>query len=453
MNRVDFSSSNTVWVLVFLSLLTFRIYLISETPAVYSWDAFTRLWEDRTLLVRHWLPIPQLPIFLAGFFEINLFFLRFIYALAAVTGAVFLGLFIARDWGEQIGLTTAILASLLPSYTMFSIVPYQECFLVLFLGMFLYYWDHALKEPDKYLLYISSFSIILAELSRYEAWIFVVIAFSGIVFRQQWRLFPALIPAIIVPLVWLYILNNFDFADGPPRTEQSFMELTNKTDALTSISKYYFYAMKSVFFYINSEFALIGLPFILWGLVISWKNGGLSGRELLVFLLILFLLSTFRAANSGVHTIRMQTLFNFLSVIYLIIGLHSISNTLIKKTSNLFFISISTVMILNFATRGYTFSKANSLSFLPEAEASSLLTSFQEKQPDDIKVMIVPRKISNILDESAIGAIFANSTTLDHRDSRWLFPGKPDTKQNIEPTYILSYDSEDKKYILSRPFR
>lgn len=443
------SNIRIAWILVFLFPLAFYVFLIYQTPAIYAWDAFTRLWEHRTLFVRHWLPLPQLPIVMISFLQGNLFVLRCVYATVSVVGAVTFGLFVSRYWGNLTGLTASVLMSFLPTFTKWSIVPYQEGFLLFCIGFFLFTWDIATKHPRKGLIVASSLFIALAELCRYEAWLFATIIACGIVVRRQWRLLPALLPALIVPLIWVLTSDYRDVSYGfVPSTQANplaFLSLDFSTlfAAFTNVS------VKMVF-HTAYVLAWLGLPLMILGIVVSWKKGDIIGRELVVFLVALFLLSIVRGVNAGGLTTRMPLLFLSIGVLYLAIGLHNIRMHLPETSGKLLRDGITLAIAWLFIFYGYGMTKKSSHFFSPEAQAAFLLINLSRQIPDQENVIIIPRRSDNVFGESLIRAIFANSMKLDPNDSRWIYKPSEIEEQKERANYLLSFDYETKKYTLTK---
>jgi hypothetical protein len=78
-----------------LSPFAFRVFLIHKYPGVYSWDALSRLWGAKNLVVRHWLPLPQLPVFFTEAYDWEIATMRMVYAAIGVAGSAVLGWFVS----------------------------------------------------------------------------------------------------------------------------------------------------------------------------------------------------------------------------------------------------------------------------------------------------------------------------------------------------------------------
>lgn len=439
------------WILAFVFPLAFYVFLISQTPSIYGWDAFTRLWEHRTLFVRHWLPLPQFPVVIVTFFHGSLFVLRCVYATAAVIGAVTLGLFVSRHCGNRTGLTVSFLIAFLPTFAHFSIVPYQESFLLFCLGFFLYTWDIATANARKWPIVASSLFIVLAELCRYEAWIFAAMMACGIIMRRQWKFLPILIPALILPLMWVLTSSYRDVSYGF-LTSAKLNPFRVASLPFEFSTLFWMFGSVSIKVIIHAGYVLswIGLPLMILGIVASWKKRGIIGRELLLFLVALFLLSIIRGVNTGGLTSRIPVLFLCIGVLYLAIGLNNIKRFLPETIGKMLNDGVTLGIACTFLLQSYHMAKTSSDFFSPEAQAAILLTNLSEKISGQEHVVIIPRTVANPWGESAISAIFANSMKLDPNDSRWVYQGSDTAKLKKTAGYVLSFDYETKKYTLTK---
>lgn len=138
--------------------------MISSFPAVHGEDSVARLAHSDTLLLAYQLPLPQAVVMAARALEPDPFWARAAFAFfgAGVAGA--LASVVWRLSGPLAGLAAGALAGADPLLAYYSIVPYQEGPMLLFLLL----GADALLEsrPARAGIFIG-----LASLCRYEAWL------------------------------------------------------------------------------------------------------------------------------------------------------------------------------------------------------------------------------------------------------------------------------------------
>jgi hypothetical protein len=66
--------------------------------------------------------------------------------------------------------------------------------------------------------------------------------------------------------------------------------------------------------------------------------------------------------------------------------------------------------------------------------------------PPDTAVAIFPRRMRNILQESAVAAIFANAPELDPRDARWSYEGKDPSAPVAVPDVVFRWNGKRRRY-------
>ena len=403
---------------------------------MYSFDAFTRLWEADGLFVRHWLPLPQLPIMFAYKFGLGLLFVRYCFAFFGVFSVITLGIGVSRILkSDLLGMVAAILLGTMPNFFVLSVVPYQEGLMFSFIGLFLIFSPYAVNDSQNREYWLAGMFLALAALCRYEAWIFMGIVCTRFVLEKKWRVLKSFLPAIVVPPVWIIILQFAEIRTGPPRygsvvdpisllASQNFSQIFNLLfDVFVRAAAFIIY-----------DLLWVGYLALVWGIICAKRLAGFFGREMLVFFLVLFLFIIFRGMNShGVLTARMFVPLNFITILIIVAGVKT-ELARLKRKSVLFKTVLPTVCLLSFCVlwtvRSYGQVKKCSSRYAPEAYAANLLKSV----PEDERVLIKPRRVYNIWLERLDGAIFAQAFgELDHRDKRWIYTiDNGDTKPDYE---------------------
>ncbi len=158
-------------VLAFLSALGY-VYLAQQYPAVFWYDAVTRLALRDQILLGHWLPLTQLVVFAISKITTNLILLRSCLALIAALTLVAIFRLAGRAFGFVGGLIAALLLASNLMFAALATVPYPE---VLFVGLILtalYFLDQ--PSPPRNLI-LGMLALNLACLTRYEGWLLAAV--------------------------------------------------------------------------------------------------------------------------------------------------------------------------------------------------------------------------------------------------------------------------------------
>jgi hypothetical protein len=424
-----------------LSPFAFRVFLIHKYPGVYSWDALSRLWGAKNLVVRHWLPLPQLPVFFTEAYDWEIATMRMVYAAIGVAGSAVLGWFVYKQTNNRsCGIATFLLVSFMPVFTVFSIVPYQEGFLILFLFGFLCTREFD-PETNPWRRSLEPFLLACACLCRYEAWIFAgLIALRPLV-ERRWKDLLPLVPAAIVMVLWLVILPHLDtnkLVTNPVPTPGIEKLLAVTWEDVSAVSKS-----------CMNEFAQLGLALGLLGALVALRKGGLLGREMLVFGLVLYGLAIMRSANATISTNRMTLLISVCTAIYIPIGLNWLATQVRPTWRHPVFVCLLVYLLYPLPFEGRDYVKRKSLKFESEELAAVLLLDHLQQSPPGARYGFLPRRKKNVLSESIVNAIFANSTQLDPEDPRWVFDEdviRRDMRSSID--YLLWYHWAKGRYEL-----
>ena len=173
------------WAAVFLAAFAWRTFLIDRFPGLYGFDALTRVWDQHTLFVRHWLPLPQVPVVLVGAAGGGVAFLKAVYALLASLAAAALG-YAWSGWSLRAGIAFGLLLATMPAFVVNSLSAYQEGSLLLFVGLALGFWPGCEGARGRSFTAIAALSA--AELCRYEAWMLAVLLVAGAALRRRYSL-------------------------------------------------------------------------------------------------------------------------------------------------------------------------------------------------------------------------------------------------------------------------
>ncbi|MEE9295980.1 MAG: hypothetical protein V3W34_13590 [Phycisphaerae bacterium] len=473
-----------LWAVLFAVALAWRVFLIFEFPGMYTWDAFTRIWECHTLFVRIWLPLPQLPVLCVALVGGEIALLRCIYALFGAAACVSMGLAATRYWGRQTGWVTGWLVCFFPVFTVFTTVPYQEGMLVMFLGLTLWAWpfrddgwhgprsrghawipkmQHAhvsvsmapgtggpaasgarvqndFRADTRLSPWIASGSLALAGLCRYEAWVIGAVLLVGSMARKRYRDAVYVLPLILVALLWVSLRAWYAAGTGPPAEIDSSFQVHLLSEPVTALLHLMFDAAGNALRIGMSQWVWFGSAFVLWEVVQAPRRGGLPGREWLVILALFSALTLVRGVNSSLVTYRMLLLPTIWALPYLAAGITALIDRLELRVRPVLTVAVIGIVPALFAMKGYLDVEYVEDWFRPEAEAARMLCAL----PEDVSVRIVPRVIpGSILRESAVGAIFGQSMRFDPRDRRWFYGGHAAGERAENPDVVLSWNGTE----------
>jgi hypothetical protein len=161
-------------ILLGLGLLV-RVPLVLAHPAIHGGDSVLRLARSETLILGHWLPLPQLLVFLIRAVAPDPLWTRLAFVLAGSLGGVALAWVVTVTAGAASGRAAGALFLLHPLLVYYSLVPYQEApmLLLLLAGAAALVHDEDVK---------GGLALGLACLCRYEAWIA-----AGMAALVRWR--------------------------------------------------------------------------------------------------------------------------------------------------------------------------------------------------------------------------------------------------------------------------
>lgn len=414
------------WLAVFGAALAWRILLIAEWPPVYSWDGFTRLWEADRVVVRHWLPIPQLLVMLLN----GPLLLRGAFALCAALGITFIGLGVGRAWGRREGLLTGWALAFMPTVTVWTIVPYQESVFLLFTGLALAAWSKGLPGVAGAPAWLGAAAMACACLARYEAYALAALFGIWALVHGRWRAAKYLAPAGLVIVLWAVALAWIEPGTGPPRygppTSGGFGE------PIGAVAEAALHATAQVSVFAAAEMTPFVAVLALGGAVVVIRRRPALWAEMLGFALVLFGLGVARTVNARVMTDRMPVLLLVWLAPFAAAGwCAAIDRMRSSGPRTVLTVGAMVILVLFYAAKSRNQAAIHSTSFEPEAQLAEELA----RVPPTENVAIFTRRIPNILRESSIGAVFANSPQLDRRSPRWSFPGK--SSAMAEPDLVV----------------
>ncbi len=428
------------WVVVILAAFAWRMFLIDRFPGLHGFDSVTRVWDQHTLFVRHWLPLPQVPVVLIGMAGGGVAILQAVYALLASLAAAALG-HAWSGWSPRVGIAFGLLLAVMPAFVVNSVSVYQEGSLLLFCGLALGFWPGGEDARGRSFAAIAALSA--AELCRYEAWGLAVLLVAGAVLRQRYVLARRSLVAIAIPFLWMVTFPLRDAGTGAPLAHPPFeVDLAALTGAevLSATLRH----GESLLEHVSAEVTQAGLLLALWGLAVAIRRGGLLGREMPLFFLSLLGTTLLRAMINNLVTGRMALLPEIFVLGYAVIGLDDLIRRAPRRTAALAAGFVVAAAITLFAPRGYRQVAKESITWRPEASLAGALANLD---PEAI-VRIVPRNVPNSWGESALGAIFAHHPGLDARDPRWQFGLAGEI---ADPDILVIWDGERYAIQTKRP--
>jgi len=424
-------------VALLLAPFAFRVFLIQKFPGLYSWDAFTRLWDAKSLVVRHWLPVPQIPVLIAEALDWNTFAIRVTYAAIAVLGSAALGWFVFKQTNRACGMAAFALVSMLPVFMVFSISPYQEGCLVLFLFGFLCTRELD-PEAHPWRRWLEPSLLACACLCRYEAWVFAGIVAIKPMIERRWKDLLPLVPAAIVAALWLVLLPYLDTSNPVAHPDS-----TSGIQKLLGVSSR---NVSEVFDFYMWELMPLGLAMGLLGVIVALHKGGLLGREFLAFGAVICGLAVMRSASSPVTTSRMSLLVSICTATYISIGLVWLTTQVRPSWRRPLFLCLLACLLYPMPFKGYYTVKGNDQIFQQEREAGELLVGQLEQSPPGTRVGVIPRKTRNQWNESMLKPIFATSTKLDPENPQWVFDEETIRRDVHALDYLLWYHYAKRRY-------
>ena len=405
------------WIALFAFALVVRCACVFATKAVYSWDAFTRLLQHDDILVRHWLPLPQLPVHWLSAAGGDILVIRVVYAVVGAGAATALGAFAGRARGAFVGALAGLAIAALPVFVKYSIVPYQEGMALLFAGVYMLA-AHRPEEPVPppsagiARAIVASFGMTCAVLCRYEMWGLALLFAAGLVVRRTPRRLWMFAPIAAAAIAWIAVLRMFP-ADDPIEAGVASQGIAQLLAA--AVPK----AAKAMS-YMAGDLGWVGVPFALAGAWTSLRRGGWLGRELLIFWIALMSMVVLRAVNASTLTDRMALMPSVLSWIYCAVGAGEALERIERRYRSAAAIAALAVVAAGLGAAAYAKCTAGSAKFGPEAGVTRLLLRLAS-EPDVGGVALRLRPIPNILDEDTARAVFAGSLRLDPDDRRWIW--------------------------------
>lgn len=410
--KVDRDTSLKIagWLIIGVFGWLVRVFAIETGAGLYSWDAFTRVWESRTLFVRHWMPIPQLPVFLIGATSLGTTALQYLCAAIAVCAGVTTGLALNRDFPASVSRYTSVFLLTLPTFIVFSIVPYQEYVVIALLSMAIY-------TRQQGWFWISVGLLWLAAWSRYEVWIVATIM---ALLPSEGRKESAWWTSVFVPAcLWVGASTMIERQHGGPRGETVSLDhllerpLSEKWSGLI-------WGVRGTLENLYIEMGWIALLVSLVGVAVLLRENPKAGLRFILLLFAMFGLTVLRALNSGVVTGRMLIPVGVLLCFSLAIAIHAVvlrfKTDRGKKYAGFGALLMVAAILLSWSFRGITQAQLNSQAFGHEAQLARSLEAEQES------IRVDARTIPNAWNEDAKSAIVGNSFELSSRKDIHFYP-------------------------------
>lgn len=438
-----FPIRRTFWSIV-AAAFGYRTFLLLYFPTVYSWDAFTRLLDPGRLLVRHWMPIPQVPIYFADLLGADIISVRLSYALIGTAAVALIGAFALRTQGPRAGLITMAIAATLPGFVIYTIVPYQEGVLLFLLFAFLCLFKLDPSEMSPVARSAAAAALGLACLCRYEAWIFAgLFALRPIAKRRVADLW-IFAPSVFAIGWWLLILPTLDQTNPMAAPfETPFPESTEAAfAAMTKAIRLGFAGMQWV-----------GLPLAALGACVAYRRGGLLGREILAFSVLIAALTLFRALYSAQATTRMTVLPLVIATLYVPAGLGLLSEWKpiphrMRRASE---IVVVAALIAAFGYTTYDSLRDTRRRYRDEKSIANYLQKVVSQEAPNVRIGIVPREIKNVWGESSVKAIFGQAMSLRVDDPRWSLGRERVVAERASLGRVLLFDPDTDRYRVVSP--
>ncbi|HEY2931596.1 MAG TPA: hypothetical protein VGK99_07595 [Acidobacteriota bacterium] len=278
---------------IFGAGLLLRLWLIWLSPAIYGGDPILRLVYHDRLLLAYQLPLFQMLIYAVAWISRDPFWIRVMVSVIGALAGVFFYLLSRELLPPPAAAIAAILFVCNPYLLHFSIVPYQEMAMLLFLLAGVYFYWRGKVLPASALL-------ALACLTRYEAWIVAAVCavdyalqprFSGVetrhaaseLRRDMSRLYKAMILFLWAPLVWIACWHGL----SPSGTFVLAGSLSwGRLYRLIAVSR----AVASGLGWLLIPFFVLGLAVSLGRISPQWPEPAAAARRPALFLLLLALL-------------------------------------------------------------------------------------------------------------------------------------------------------------------
>lgn len=422
--------------------LVHRLVLIHAFPTLFAWDAFTRLLEPTRLVVRHWMPVPQLPVFLVHAAGGDVDAVRVAYAGVACAALAILGAVVARVHGRGIATASVALVAAVPVFAIHSIVPYQEGALLLFLGAFLWLrepTDAATGRPDAKLREaLAAASLAFACLCRYEAWLFAAIFALRPLLARDVRTLRVFAPSALAIAGWLFFLPGIDGVNPLADPAAAVLPPTSGPAEVAA----------SMFGLVIMGLRPWILVFAAFGLAAALRRNDAFGRELPAFALGCFALALARAVHTGAGNQRMALLVVVIALVYAPIGLAwALERANLPRPARRALFAGATALAVGW----YGFLTQNELAHLARAFGYERVVALQlESMIDptnpDQRIGVVPRPIPNPWGESPLKPIFAHSFRLRPDDPRWVLGAERVRAEEHRLHAILYFDPASGAY-------
>ena len=218
----------TPLLVIFGAGLLLRLWLIWLSPAIYGGDTILRLVYHDRILLAYQLPLFQAFIFAVAWISPDPLWVRvMVSAMGALAGVFFY--LLSRELMRPPAATAATVLFVCNPYLLhFSIVPYQEIAMLLFLLAGVYFYWRGKLLPASVLLALACFT-------RYEAWIVAVVCAADFMLKPLsdksvggnepnraarplsndqktiavlWRAFQGALLFLWAPLVWISYWNG-----------------------------------------------------------------------------------------------------------------------------------------------------------------------------------------------------------------------------------------------------
>lgn len=196
-------------ILLVAAAIVAYIALAARNPVLYWWDSYTHLAHSDQLLLGRWLPGLRVVVYALGRLDAPLWGTRLVMIVIAAAAVVAIYACLAQWADPAVGLVAAALLAGNRVYVALSGVVYQEPLLLALLFGGLAFWQ---RPPTRANRVAAIALVMLACLTRYEAWLFVPILIGDAIWqskrrgilKSQWQEITLTAAALVaVPAAWL----------------------------------------------------------------------------------------------------------------------------------------------------------------------------------------------------------------------------------------------------------
>ncbi|MFO8073235.1 MAG: hypothetical protein R6V85_15290 [Polyangia bacterium] len=323
--------------------------------------------------------------------------------------------------------------ALLPAYARHATLPYQEGIFVLFAALFVGAWARGLRGGESRWRWIAAIALALACLSRYEAWLLVVVWTVAELLERRARRLVHLLPAAAAVVAMIAARALID-APGDPATESYRAAFARRVEGAWALIASSGERIVELALIEAGVLSWPGLVLALIGAALAVRDRILLGRRLALLLALLAGLALGRAILVIQPNERMLLLPACLGMPLAVLALGRLTESLKPAAARLGIRAGALVAALAvFGANGYAQLAVASERFEPEARAAAALAAL----PEDARVLLLPRYGPR---ESGTAALFAAAPELDTKNKRWITGPRSAASADGPPDHVVYWN-------------